>query len=565
MSRIRVVLPILVLALMPAGCSTPGQLVSSADIDAALQRFEPEALQGHMRTLADDRMEGRAAGSEGYRRAAGYVAREFEALGLRPAGEKDGYLQPVPLRSSTVVAGQSSVRLAGAGGSRTLVLFDDYVLSGAYDMPTSEVSAPLVYVGYGVSAPELGYDDYAGVDVRDKVVVLFRGAPASLPHNERAYYSSRAVKSQAAVDRGAVGMIAMMTPAAQARAPWARIVRHAKMPSMRWEEDDGAPHDAFPELKLAAMLSAAGKEALFAGAAHSIDEIHAAVEESRPMSFDLSSRVEARTVSRQRSLSSPNVAAVLPGRDAGLADEFVVLTAHLDHVGIGDPFDGDGIHNGAYDNASGIAIMLEIARVLSTMEKSPRRSILFLAVTAEEKGLLGADYFTHHPTVLPASLVADVNLDMVLMLHPLHDIIAFGAEHSSLDRPVRQAAQRVGLGLSPDPVPEEVLFVRSDQYPFVRLGVPSLFVIAGWTTGDPAQTPGALENDWLRDIYHSPRDDMSQEFDFEAGTRFAQVNFLIAWSIANDQARPVWNEGDFFGDQFGAARNAAIHRTAGSD
>jgi Zn-dependent M28 family amino/carboxypeptidase len=276
-----------------------------------------------------------------------------------------------------------------------------------------------------------------------------------------------------------------------------------------------------------------------------------AAEDGHPEAFDLPVKLAVKTASRQRKVESPNVIGLLPGSDPQLRDEYVVLTAHLDHVGIGEPVNGDRINNGAYDNASGIAIMLEIARAFAGLPRAPRRSLLFLAVTGEEKGLLGSDFFLDHATVPAEAIVANVNLDMVLMLHPLIDVVAFGAEHSSLSRVVERATSRLGVKLSPDPIPEEVLFIRSDQYPFVRRGIPAIFVVSGLETPDPSVDGKKLLQEWMRTTYHSPGDDMGQEIDFDAGAKFARVNFLASYLVASDDARPTWNPDDFFGELVG--------------
>ncbi|MFQ5877546.1 MAG: M28 family metallopeptidase [Acidobacteriota bacterium] len=536
-----------------AGC-VPEVELSTPAVRAAAEGIRAEAIAGHMAVLADDAMEGREAGTAGYLKAAEYVASRFRELGLEGAGGDGGYFQRVPLRTSRPVPEGGLLVLERDEEARPLTRGVHYLLRADLLREETELSAPLSYVGFGVVAPRLGYDDYAGVDVRGKVIVMFSGAPASFPHNERAYFASSRVKMSNAVERGAVGLISMLLPSKRRRSPWERSVRNSTMARMRWIDETGRPHDVFPGIRVSARLGPEGMEALFEGSPVALVDVIAAAERGRPRPFDLPVRVRARAVSRLGSTESPNVAAVLRGADPILKDQYVVFTAHLDHLGVGEPVDGDPIHNGAYDNASGVAMLLEVARAFRSMPAPPRRSLLFLAVTAEEKGLLGSDYFAHHPTVPMDAVVADINLDMALMLHPLVDVIAFGAEHSSLARPMARAARRLGLRLSPDPVPEEVLFIRSDQYSFVRQGVPSLFVVSGWDPGDSGGEPGELEEAWLRDTYHSPGDDMSQEIDFEAGALFARANFLVGHVVANQTEPPRWKRGDFFGELFGRDR-----------
>ena len=251
----------------------------------------------------------------------------------------------------------------------------------------------------------------------------------------------------------------------------------------------------------------------------------------------------------QEEITSPNGVGVIRGTDPELADEFVVFSAHLDGLGRGAPEDGDDIYNGAYDNAMGVALMIETARALA--KAPPRRSVLFLAVTGEERGLLGSDYFAHYPTVPSASLVANVNLDMPLFLYPLADLVAFGAEHSSLKAPVAAAAEAEGFLLTPDPLPEETLFVRSDQYSFVRKGVPAVFLVSGFNSADEALDGEELFRAHLTTHYHRPSDDLELPVDWDSALRFARTKARIGQLVGNDDLRPTWNEGDFFGEKFG--------------
>ena len=527
---------------------------SSASVQASLGGIRADEIARHMNTLAHDDLRGRFTGSEAYARAAAYVAENFEEFGLTPAGERGGFYQRVPLRQSTLDAERSRLVLELGGVEEILAPYVDYYL-GANDLHADVAAAGgVVYAGFAVTAPELGYDDFDGIDVRGKIVVAFSGAPPSFPHDERAYYSSSRVKGENLRARGALGALWMRTPELEERHPFAKSVPNAKIPSMGWLDDAGGVQDAHQDDRLNARLSPAGAEKIFRGSPVSIDEVRAAIAAGTPESFPLPARVSARTVTSHANIECANVAAVLPGSDPVLGLEHLVLTAHLDHLGVGEPVLGDSVRNGAYDNASGVAILLELARAFVRLDAPPARSILFLAVTGEERGLLGSDYFAHHPTVPAASLVANVNLDMVMMLQPLLDVTAFGAEHSSLLEPLEAAAASVGVAVTPDPYPEEVIFVRSDQYSFVRQGVPSLFLVSGMRNRDPNVDGKQRQLDWFSNVYHTPQDDMAQAFDFEAGGDFARLNFLLAHAVADDARRPTWNEGDFFGSRFARPR-----------
>ena len=541
----------LLLAVMATACSPPPDGTIDPAALTAAAGIAPAALEQHMRWLADDALEGRETGTVGHRMAADYVVGRFAALGLEPAGEQGGFLQSVPVRSSRLEPSGCALTLVRDGKRQALGFATDYIARGDFARERVELTAPLVYAGFGVVATQRDHDDYDGIDVAGKVVVIWGGAPTWLPHDERAYHSMRSLKYREAVERGAVGVLEMALPEDRRRVAWGRMVRQADQPAMRWIAPDGDPREAFTELGLVAHLSAAGEQALFAH-----DEAgHAAAielaERGHPEPFELGVELQVRTSSRLARLVSSNVVGRLVGSDPQLRDEHVVLTAHLDHLGRGAPVDGDAIYNGAYDNASGIAALLEIARALAELPTPPARSLLFIAVTGEEQGLLGSDYFAQHPTVSAQGLVANLNLDMVLMLHPLVDVVAFGADHSSLARPLEIAADASGIALASDPLPEEALFIRSDQFSFVRRGVPGLLLVSGFEDPDPQLDGLRIFTDWLRSVYHAPSDDMSQQFDFEAGAEFARLNLLVLHLVASQPARPQWNPGDFFGERFG--------------
>ncbi len=555
--RTRLVLASFAILALVALSGAQSPAVSDSALGGALSQIRPEAIHAHIAFLADDLLEGRGTGTRGYQLAAKYVAAQFEALGLKPAGANGTYFQPVPLRKTEVIEQQCSISLVRNGQAHELVYGKDYLMAGDFLRAETSVEAPVVFAGFGVTAPEANYDDYAGMDVRGKIVAVLRGAPASLPHDQRAYYSSGTVKRGNAVAHGAVGILAFLMPEDQKRYRWEWIARQNKMGEMAWLDEKGAPHDVSPEIRGTALLSGAGVEALFAGAPKSLEEMFATAQAGKPQAFELPVRARLRKASRQSQVESANVVAVLPGSDPQLKGEYVVYTAHLDHLGVGEPVDGDAIYNGAFDNASGTAGLLEVARAFASLPERPRRSVLFLEVTGEEKGLLGSDYFVHYPTVAAKSLIADVNFDMALTLYPLRDVIGFGAEHSTLGQVVEQAAKRLDLEMSPDPMPEEVVFIRSDQYSFVRRGVPAVFLVCGWKSGDPKVNGREAVQQWLQSRYHTPKDDVNQPMDLNAAVKFAQVNFLVGYAVANQTARPAWTPGDFFGEKFG-------HPTAGS-
>lgn len=521
-------------------------------VAAALSGVSGEQIKQHMAALADDKMEGRGLGSAGYEAALQYVEQALTSYKLAPAGENGGFRQRVPLRNNVVVKEQSSMAVRSASGNKTLVYGTDFMLGA--DPVRANVSienAPVAFVGYGVSAPALSYDDYGtGIDVKGKVVAYLSGAPASLPSNERAYYSSGAVKEAEAIKRGAIGSVSFTSPD-DPRFRWDVSVATGAQGNYAWINVQGQPNRGDPQMRGSASLNHSGAQALLAGASKTPADIFAAAAKSTPQAFDLATRVSMTTQSTHTNVESANVVAKLEGSDPALKGEHVVYLAHVDHFGRGVAMNGDDIYNGAHDNASGVAIVLEIARTFAALPEKPRRSILFLFVTAEERGLLGSDYFARQPTVPAGSIVADLTLDMPFLFHPLLDIVPYGAQHSSLNGPVSKAARHLGIEIGTDPIPEQVLFIRSDHYSFVRQGVPSLFIKSGFKTGD-ARDGGAINAAYRRDVYHKPNDDMSQAFDFGAGASHAKVNFLTGWLVAQETARPAWNPGDFFGQLFGS-------------
>ena len=506
----------------------------------AAQQIEPARLAAHMRFLSSDLLEGRGTGTRGHLIAADYVAAQYRLLGLETA------LQNVPFRKTTPVPEQSSITI----GSARLDFGSGFATTGDPVREDAHVEAPVVFVGYGITAPSEKYDDYAGVDVRGKIVAYYSGAPKTFSNDVRAHYSASLVKAENAAAHGAVGTLSLRTAFDETRAPWARSVRQYKLGAMNWLEANGTPHATFPQLAGGATLSRAGAEALLGP---DLLKIEKALDDGTSKSFELLPRVSLHIVSKHENVQSPNVVGILRGSDPKLGDEYVVYSAHLDHLGISEPVDGDSINNGALDNASGIAAMLEIARLFAETKPRPRRSILFLATTGEEKGLRGADYFANNPTVPLHSIVADINIDEILMFHPVKDILPIGAEHTTLGDVVARVAKEMKLAVSPDPQPEEVVFVRSDQYPFVKRGVPAVYVGAGYKPIDPKIDLVGEIVKWEESIYHSPKDDMSQPIDFTVGAQVAKFNYLLGRDVANDPQRPRWRKGDFFGEMFARA------------
>ncbi len=513
----------------------------------AAQEFSAEAFRAHVTFLADDLLEGRDTGSRGYEIAARYVATQFAALGLQPAGVNGSWYQPV-----NFIRYRSSPNGTITVGNHNFSLGRDAVLRASPDPAALAVDAPLVFAGYGLDMPSHGFDDYRGLEVRGKIVVVLSGIPQGTPSDIAAHLDS--AKRRMAGARGAVGMIIVRTRA-DAGTPWERVARFGNRPGTTWLEPDGTPHNESGSLRFSAAVSDEAAQQIFAAASRPLNPIlDQAARRQRPRGFAMraNARVAREAGPEATRMSSPNVIAVLPGTDPSVANEYVLLTAHLDHIGIREPRpndapDADRINNGALDNATGIATLIEVARAFSRPGNRPRRPILIAAVAAEEKGLLGAQYLAQHPLVpAGARVISDVNLDMPILTYDFQDVIAFGAEHSTMGPIVARAAARMNVRLTPDPLPEQGLFTRSDHYNFVKAGIPSVFLMTGFANGGDAAFRGFLAGN-----YHGVGDDLSQNINWQAGARFAQLNYLIAREIADGDEVPRWYRGSFFGDAFG--------------
>ncbi|HWT12809.1 MAG TPA: M28 family metallopeptidase [Allosphingosinicella sp.] len=525
-------------------------LAAQASAQPPAVQFSADAFRAHVAFLADDLLEGREAGSRGYDLAARYVASQFEALGLEPAAGGN-WLQGVQF-----------VHFATAGtprltvGGRVFRHGEEMVVRPSPDPAPTSLEAPLVFAGYGLDLPARGFDDYDGLDVSGSIVVVLNGTPRGTPSDVAAHLNAE--KARMAARRGAVGLIVVRTGRDAEALPWTRYRSLADRPGTTWIDAQGRPHLPH-DLRFTATVEESAAAAMFAGSGQSLRRIlrQARRRDGRPagMALAQAARFEREGAS-VTPFASSNVVALLPGSDPAVADEPVLLMAHLDGLGL-RPAAADGtaaedrIRNGAMDNATGVATLIEVAGQMSRPGNRPRRPVLFAAVTAEEVGLLGAEYLARNP-VTRAGIVAVVNLDMPVLTYDFRDVIAFGAEHSTLGPIVARAAARMGVTLSPDPLPHEGLFTRSDHYKFVREGVPAVFLMTGFA-GEGRRRFTAF----LDEHYHGPSDDLAQPFDWNAGARFAQLNYLIAREIADSGEVPLWYADSFFGAAFGGDRRRA--------
>jgi Zn-dependent M28 family amino/carboxypeptidase len=487
--------------------------------------------------LAGDEMKGRLAGTDDYLRAADYVIGRLKAEGIKPAGIK-GYLQPVGLEQQVVDQAASRAELIAAGGAAApLKVGDELLISAGSGPRPASVDAALVFIGYGLHLPGQGHDDFAGQDLKGKIVVVLSGGPANI---------SGAIKSNARFERseelaklGAVGVISLTTPK-QVEILWERQKLLVRQPGMYLT--DARLRD-IKDPFFGATFDPGQSERLFQGSGHSFAELAALADASKPLPrFALPFRLKASIAATRSALTSPNIAAVLEGSDPKLKKEYVALSAHLDHLGVGAAAKGDTIYNGAMDDATGVASLLDIAHRLKSGPR-PKRSILFLFFTAEEKGLLGSSYYARRPTVPKGSIVADLNFDMPLPLWPLKTIYSPGQEESSLGEDLRVAASSMGIAMTTDPMPDRNAFIRADQYSFVREGIPALFFKFGFAKDTPEFE---IEKSWRANRYHSPSDDLDQPILKEEAVKLNALVTAVTRRVADADTRPQWTPGSIF-------------------
>lgn len=492
----------------------------------------------HVMVLADDKLEGRNTGSVGHRKAAEYVAAEFARLGLLPAGT-DRFLQLVPFISREINEASSTLTLIKETGPTSLVLGEDAIISLRID-PAPVVEAEMVFAGHGLSIPEANYDDFASLDVRGKLVVMLAGAPPSVPGPLAAHMQSGAERASVLKSHGAIGTVSILNPK-NMDIPWARAALSRFQPSMALADPS---LDESRGLQLSVVVNPAHADRLLAGSGHRFQEILDLADAGKPLPhFNLPVKLKATTSVKRSEVVSQNVVAKLPGTDPLLKDEYVVFSAHLDHVGIGKPINGDSIYNGAMDNASGVAAQLDVAAILKESGTRLRRSVLFVAVTGEEKGLLGSRFFANAPTVDAKKIVADINTDMFLPLFPLKKLTIYGLDESDLGADASAVAQALGISPQADLEPKRNIFIRSDQYSFIRRGIPSLALKVGFDKGSEEE---GIAKKWLTERYHAPSDDLAQPVNKQSAGAFDVLVAKLIERIANRDDRPRWKDSSFF-------------------
>jgi len=493
----------------------------------------------HVEALANDGMEGRNTGSAGHKRAAEYVAAQFQKAGLEPAGAAGGFVQPVKFNTRRIDESKSSLALVTDSAEEKLALGEDANISMRVD-PAPAIEAPLVFVGYGLRIPERDIDDFAGVSLNGAVVVHIAATPKALPGPLQAHFGSAGERWKMYKAAGAIGVVSVANPKSM-DIPWARSTLARLQPAMSLAD---ASLSETAGQQLSVTMNPAHADKLFAGSGHTFADLLALVDAGKPLpSFALKPRLKARVGVERSDVESQNIAGILRGADEQLRNEYVVLSAHVDHLGIGGAINGDTIYNGAMDNASGVAAMLEVAAALHAANARPKRSILFVAVTGEEKGELGSLSFASHPPVPQDRIVANVNTDMFLPLFPLKTLMVLGLDESDLGQDIRATARELGVEVQPDPEPQRNRFVRSDQYSFIKFGIPALAMKVGYQPNSPE---AAIAAKWTAERYHAPSDDLNQPVDRSAAAKYIDVVKNLALRIANRSDRPKWNDTSFF-------------------
>ncbi|MDX9754440.1 MAG: M28 family peptidase, partial [bacterium] len=480
---------------------------------AETHAIQEATLRAHTQFLADDLLEGRGVGTRGEALATRYIAAQFAALGLQPGGEADTYFQQVPLVATTA---DPAMVLSFQVGDETLTptYLEDFVANTPLQTELVELDRQeLVFVGYGIQAPEYEWDDYKGADLRGKVLLVLNndpdtGDPAFFGGSARLYYGRWSYKYEMAAKMGADGAILIHTTPS-ASYPW-QVVQTS------WSGEQYALPRSEPKIKVEAWITEAKIKAILHQAGLDLEALTAAAQRRDFAPVPLGIRVSSRLQSTVRAMEGTNVLGLLPGSDPTARDEVVIFTAHHDHLGIGSAVDGDSIYNGGLDNASGVAAMLTLAQAFAAQLQPPRRSILFMAVTAEESGLLGSAYYAQHPTFAPGQIVANFNLDGLNIFGRTRDLSILGFGKTDLDPVFQAAAERQNRVIQPDPMPEKGSYYRSDHFSFAKIGVPSYTHRGGLDViGQPAGW-GKEQAEWYTEHhYHQPSDEYSPAWNVE--------------------------------------------------
>jgi Zn-dependent M28 family amino/carboxypeptidase len=524
--------------------AAPAPNAVPAEALAAMRTIDAERIRAHVKFLADDLLEGRGTGQRGGDVAAAYIATQFALDGLKPAGDGGSYLQQVPLVGVSTQAETSFAIVPEHGESMTLRQLEDYVATDASQQPASDIDAPIVFVGYGIEAPEFKWDDYKGADLRGKALLMLVNEPPSDDPNffggkALTYYGRWTYKYEEALRRGAVAAI-LVHKTEMASYGW-DVVRNS------WSGENSFLKAEGPQLKAEGWITLETGRKVAQASGQDLDQwlARANSRDFRPIPLPLT--LKAHMFSKLRSFNSSNVLASLPGSDPRLKTEAVVYSAHYDHLGIRPGMPGDNIFNGAMDNATGCGILLELARAYSSAAQHPKRSILFAAVTAEEQGLRGSEYLGHHPPIPAARIALDLNYDDLPAFGTAEEVEVAGAERTSFYPIVEATARQFELGIRPDPHPESGHYYRSDHFSLARVGIPSFSIKEGEKyKGHPREWGAQQNREYEQKRYHQPTDEYRSDMDFSGDAVMARFGFVLGWKAASLPEVPVWRPGDEF-------------------
>ncbi len=516
----------------------------SKSIKKSLAKVDTNLIRSHIAFLADDKLKGRLPGTEGFQTAVDYVVDQYKKIGLQPGGDNNGFTQKLIIRKSVLTNSSAVAVLKDKHGNIDSLKFSTDFAPVPHPLTEkASAEAQVVFAGYGVDIPG-GYSDFSTVDVRGKFVVVINGAPPGLISTLSAHFSNPGNKATMAFTKGAIGVI-LVNPAARPGSIQNPVIQINNTLDLAKTTAYGRGRTG--DLNVVMNGTPALLKKFFLNSGKNMEQVLADLKNGKASSFDLPLSISVSYTTVHTDFESYNIVGLITGSDAVLKNEYVVHSAHLDHLGIGRAVNGDSIYNGAHDNASGVASLLEIARIYKTSGAKPRRSVLIVMVTGEEMGLIGSAYFASNPTVPKASIVADVNTDMPTVIAPLLSIVPLGAEHSSIMGNVKFAARYLGLEVEKDPEPNENRFVRSDQYSFVLNGIPALHIKYGTKTNISGFDLIDFVKQWRAKYYHQAADGIDGIFNFAAAKTYVQLNFLISYSIAQTSERPKWNNGDLFG------------------
>ena len=514
--------------------------------DVVLTKITPASLKARIAVLSHDSLEGRAPATRGEERTLAYLISKYKQIGLEPAGESGTYLQSVPIVGLRI---DPSVVMDISRGKQSVRLKfpDEFVATtGVYEPSTKVKDAELVFVGYGIVAPEFGWDDYKGVDVRGKMLLMLNDDPNTddstlFAGKGRTYYGRWTYKYEIAAKKGAEGAIIVHTPAS-AGYPY-QVVRT----SFSGENFDLDVPSQENRVKLKGWTTEEATRRYLSMAGFNLDTLMAQAQSKSFKPVPLGLKVSSSMKYSIRRLVTHNVIGILRGSDPERSQEYVVFSSHHDHLGIGAPVNGDSIYNGALDNASGVSMILGLAEEFAAMKPGPKRSFLFAAVAAEEKNLLGSRYFAEHPTVPASSLVANLNIDGMNIWGKTSDVICLGAERSSLGEHVAGVAKSMNLVVRPDAFPEQGSFYRSDHFSFAKIGIPALSLRSGAEyAGKPSTYGKEVADEFNKKHYHQPSDELREDWNYDGAIQQAEFAFRLALRLAEETTMPVWNKGDEF-------------------